>query len=147
MGRRRIWGPLAELNAMQQAMDRIFDDVWGRREMGWHRGDYVDLLPVDVYSTANELVIQASVPGVNPDDVEITIEGDTLTIKGETKAPLDNVDYHIQERRFGPFARTLTLNVPVQADQAEAVFDKGVLTLTLPKAEEVRPKVIKVQSK
>lgn len=147
MGRRRIWGPMAELNAMQQAMERIFDDIRGRRELGWSRGEYVDLLPVDVYSTPNELVVQASVPGVNPDDVEITIEGNTLTIKGETKAPLDNVDYHIQERCFGPFARTLTLNVPVQADQAEAVFDKGVLTLTLPKAEEVRPKIIKVQNK
>jgi HSP20 family protein len=147
MGRRRSWDPITDLVTMQQAMDHLFDEAWERRGAGWRRGERVVALPVDVYSTANELIVQASVPGLNPDDVEITIEGDTLTIKGETKSPLDNVEYHIQERRFGPFGRTLTLNVPVQAEQAEATFDKGVLTLTIPKAEEVRPKVIQVKSK
>ncbi len=147
MGRRRVWGPMAELNAMQQMMDRLWDEMWGRRGAEWRQDEEVYLLPVDVYSTDNELVVQASVPGLKPDDVKITIEGQTLTIKGETRAPLDNVEYHLQERRYGPFARTLTLNVPVQADQAEAVFDKGVLTLTIPKAEAVRPKVIKVRGK
>jgi HSP20 family protein len=107
----------------------------------------VHLLPVDVYATQNELVIQASVPGLNAEDVEITIEGESVTIKGERKAPLENVDYYIQERRFGPFGRTITLNIPVQAEAAEAVFEKGVLTLTIPKAEEIRPKVITVKSK
>ena len=63
------------------------------------------------------------------------------------KPPLENVEYHIQERTYGPFGRTLTLNLPVEAEQAEAVFEKGVLTLTIPKAEEIRPKVIKVKSK
>jgi HSP20 family protein len=147
MGRRRSWDPITDLVTMQQAMDHLFDEAWERRGAGWRRGERVVALPVDVYSTANELIVQASVPGLNADDVEITIEGDTLTIKGETKSPLDNVEYHIQERRFGPFGRTLTLNVPVQAEQAEATFDKGVLTLTIPKAEEVRPKVIQVKSK
>jgi len=104
------------------------------------------VLPLDVYSTANELVIKASVSGVEPGDVEITIEGDRLTIKGETRAPLENVEYHIQERRSGPFGRTLTLNVPVEADSAEATFRNGELTLIIPKAEEVRPKVIKVKA-
>jgi HSP20 family protein len=132
---------------MQQAMDRLFDEAWEGRAAGWRRGARAAALPVDVYHTADELVILASVPGLNPEDVEITIEGDTLTIKGETKPPLENVDYQIQERRFGPFGRTLTLNIPVQADQAEAVFEKGVLTLTIPKAEELKPKVIKVKSK
>ena len=104
-------------------------------------------LPLDVYSTANELIIKASVPGVEPADVEITIEGDRLTIKGETNAPLENVEYHVQERRSGPFGRTLTLNVPVEADSAEATFRNGELTLVIPKAAEVRPRVIKVKSK
>ena len=147
MGRRRSWDPITDLVTMQQAMDRMFDEAWERRGGGWRRGERVAALPVDVYSTANELVVQASVPGLNAEEIEITIEGDTLTIKGETKPPLDNVEYHIQERRFGPFGRTLTLNVPVQAEQAEASFDKGLLTLTIPKAEEVRPKVIQVKSK
>ncbi len=147
MGRRRMWDPITDLVTMQQAMDRLFDDAYQRRGPAWRQSERVAALPLDVYSTSNELIVQASVPGLNPDDVEITIEGDTLTIRGEAKSPLDNVEYHIQERQFGPFSRTLTLNVPVQADQAEAVFDKGVLTLTIPKAEEIRPKVIKVKSK
>jgi HSP20 family protein len=85
------------------------------------------------------------VRGAEPEDVDITIEGDTLTIKGEIQAPLDNVEYHIQERRHGAFGRTLTLNLPVEAEQAEATFKNGELTLIIPKAEEVRPKVIKVK--
>lgn len=147
MRRQAIWNPMTEMAAMQEAMDQLADEAWGRPGPRWRRGERVHLLPVDVYSTAGELVIHASVPGLDPEDVEITIEGETLTIKGERKAPLDNVNYSIQERRYGPFARTLTLNIPVQADQAEAVFEKGVLTLTIPKAEEVRPKVIKVKGK
>jgi HSP20 family protein len=146
MGRRRVWAPLGDLITMQQAMDRLFDELWGQRGYAWQPGERPDVLPVDVYSTRDELVIQAPVPGVDPDKVEITIEGDTLTIKGQTMPLLENVDYHIQERRHGQFARTLTLNVPVQADQAEAIFNQGVLTLTIPKAEELRPKVIKVKS-
>jgi HSP20 family protein len=146
MGRWNMWYPMNERRTMEQAMDRLLDETWGRQSAGWRRGERVALLPVDVYSTANELIIQASVAGLDPEDIEISIEGETLTIKGERKAPLDNVDYYIQERRFGPFGRTLTLNVPIQADQAEAVFDKGVLTLTIPKAEEIRPKTIKVQT-
>jgi HSP20 family protein len=116
----------------------------GPARLDWRQEQRADLLPVDAYSTANELVITASVPGANPEEVEISIEGETLTIRGETKPPLENVEYVIQERRFGPFSRTLTLGIPVKADQAEAVFDRGVLTLTIPKAEEVRPRVIKV---
>lgn len=146
MGRREYWEP-AGLVSMQEAMDSLFDSTWGRPGFGWHRGAGTALLPVDIYSTPDEIVIQASVPGMDPEDVEITIEGETLVIKGERQAPLENVDYSIQERRFGPFGRTLTLNVPVLADEAEAAFDRGVLTLTIPKAEKARPRVIKVQSK
>jgi HSP20 family protein len=147
MARRRSWDPITDLVTMQQAMDHLVDDAWTRRSIGWREGERVAALPLDVYSTGEELVIKASVPGVAPENLEITIEGDTLTIKGETKAPLDNVDYHLQERRYGAFGRTLTLNVPVEADQAEANFENGELTLVIPKAQEVRPKVIKVKSK
>jgi HSP20 family protein len=147
MGRWRRWDPITDLVTMQHAMDRLFDEAWEGRGRGWRQGERVTALPVDVYSTDEELAVLASVPGLAPEDVNITIEGETLTIRGEIKAPLENVDYHIQERRYGPFSRTLTLNVPVQADKAEAVFEKGVLTLTIPKADEVKPKVIKVQSR
>jgi HSP20 family protein len=117
-----------------------------RYAMRWRSG-HAYALPVDVYSTANELVIEASVPGLEPGDVEITIEGEMLTIQGERRSPLENVDYHVQERRYGLFTRTLSLNLPVESEGAEAVFEKGVLTLTIPKAEEARPKTIKVKRK
>jgi HSP20 family protein len=145
VARRNIWDPMTNLVTMQQAMDRLADEAYGRRGYDWRRGQQTDILPIDAYATPDELVIKASVPGVAPEDVEITIEGETLTIRGTTPAPLENVDYVIQERRHGTFSRTLTLNVPIKAEDAEAVFEHGVLTLTIPKAEEVRPKVIKVK--
>jgi HSP20 family protein len=130
---------------MQQAMDRLYDETYGRRQ-DWRPRERVELLPVDAYSTPEELVILASVPGLNPEDVDIMIEGDTLTIRGETQPSPEGAEYVIQERRFGPFSRTLTLNVPVQSEKAEAVFENGVLKLIIPKAEEVKPRQIKVKS-
>jgi HSP20 family protein len=147
MARRNVWEPMTNLITMQQAMDRMFDDVYSRRNFDWRQGERAEVLPIDAYVTGNELVIRASVPGARPEDVEITIEAETLTIRGTTPGPLENVEYVIQERRSGAFSRALTLNVPVKPEDAEAVFENGVLTLTIPKAEAVRPKVIKVQSK
>jgi len=140
------WDPMRDLISLREAMDRLMEESFVRP--GWVSGrERTNRLPVDVYSTADELVIMASVPGVDPDDVDISIEGDNLHIKVEYKPPLENVDYIFQERHYGTFERTLTFNVPVQADKAEAVFEKGVLTLTVPKAEEIRPKIIKVKAK
>ncbi|NIV40318.1 MAG: Hsp20 family protein [Anaerolineae bacterium] len=143
---RRRWDPVTGLVTMQQAMDRFFDEPWAPRRAGWREDSPMAVLPLDVYSTDHELVIKASVSGLEPEDVEITIEGDRLTIRGEICAPLENVEYHIQERRYGPFGRTLTLNIPVETENAEATFQNGELTLIIPKAEEVRPKVIKVKA-
>ena len=140
------WQPMRELITMREAMDRLMDDTFSQTDWD-RRRERVNRLPLDVYSTADELVITASVPGAEPEDVDISIEGDNLYIKVEIKAPLENVDYIFQERSYGTFERTLTFNVPVQADKAEAVFDKGLLTLTVPKAEEIKPKIIKVTTK
>jgi len=142
------WQPWSELVTLRQGMDRLFEDSFLRPSLAWRviPREGVIQLPVDIYSTEDKVVIRAAVPGVDPDDVEITIEGDTLTIKGETKAPED-VDYICQEHCYGPFARTFTLNVPIQIDKATAEFENGVLTLTLPKAEEVKPKTIKIKAK
>lgn len=142
------WDPFKDLMALREAMDRLFEDSFVRPGSRWlTSGEPRCEVPIDVYTTDEELVISASVPGVNPSDVEITIEGDTLTIRGEIPAPLENVDYIAQERPYGKFQRTLRLNIPVQADKAEAVFDRGILTLTIPKREEVKPKTIKVTAK
>ena len=140
------WHPMRDLVSLREVMDRLVEESFVRP--GWiNRRERMDRLPVDVYSTAEELVIIASVPGAEPEDVDISIERDNLHIKVEYKPPLENVDYVFQERLYGTFERTLTLNIPVQTDKAEAVFEKGVLTLTVPKAEEIKPKIIKVKAR
>jgi HSP20 family protein len=144
-----LWSTWREPLALRDAMDRLLADSYVRPERVRSEGmaERPLRLPIDAYSTAEEIVIVTSLAGLTPAEVEINIEADTLTIRGELRAPLENVDYLVQERASGPFSRTLTLNVPVEADKAEAVFENGVLTLTLPKAEETKPKVIKVKSK
>jgi HSP20 family protein len=133
---------------LREAMNQLFEESLVHPRQ-WEAGPREERirLPLDVYTTPEEIVIIASLPGLTPDEVDIVIEGDTLTIRGELRPPLENVGYLFQERAYGPFSRTLTLNVLVEAEKAEAVFENGVLTLTLPKAEETKPKVIKVKSK
>jgi HSP20 family protein len=143
------WEPFRDLITLRDAMDRLFEDSFFRTSLTWREveGERVMRLPLDVYMTPEEVVIQATVPGLKPDDVQITLEGDTLTIKGEVKPPIENVDYILQERPYGQFSRTLTFNIPIQADKAEATFENGVLTLVVPKAEAIKPKTIKVKAR
>jgi len=141
------WEPFTDLMSLREAMDRLFEDSFVRSGSRWAMGEARCEVPVDAYVTDDEVVITVAVPGVAPEAVDVTIEGDTITIKGELKGPLDNVNYLVQERTYGSFTRTLRLNIPVQADKAEASFDKGILTLTLPKQEEVKPKTITVKAK
>jgi HSP20 family protein len=139
--------PAHDLITMRDMINRVFDEAFGRQIDLDESHERVTRLPIDVYSTENEFVVTASVPGISPEDVTITAEGDTLTISGEIPARLDNVDYLYSERFHGKFMRTLQLNVPINLDQIEATFDRGVLTLILPKAEAIKPRQIKVTSK
>ncbi len=145
------WDPFREAVTLREAMDRLFEDSYvpARRqaERQAEQREQVWRLPLDAYITAEEIVIVANMPGVKPEKVEITIEGDTLTIKGERPAPLENVDYVLQERTYGKFQRTLNINIPVDANKAEAKFEDGLLTLVVPKAEAVKPKTIQIVSK
>jgi len=147
----RNWEPIRDLVTLREAMDRLFEESFVRPgSTRWARAEVRDgrfQLPLDAYVTDNELVIVASVPGLSPDEVEITIEGDTLSIQGEIAGPIENVEYMIQQRPYGKFARTLRLNIPVDANGAEASFEHGVLVLTIPKAEEAKPRTIKVKTK
>ena len=140
------WSPARELVRLSDAMDRMLDESWTRPAFP-ARADREFRLPLDVYTTPSEIVLSANVPGLKPEEVEVTLEGDTLSIRGEFKPPMDNVDYIFQERPFGKFSRTLTINVPVNNEKVEAGFENGVLTVTLPKAEVARPKTIKVEAK
>lgn len=103
-------------------------------------------LPLDVLAGDNAFTITAYVPGVNPDEVEITIEGDELAIRGALPKVEENATFIKRELYHGSFERRLTFNVPVNADAIEAHFSNGLLTLTVPKAEIARPKQIKVQT-
>lgn len=141
------WEPFQDFVTLRQAMDRLFEDAMVNTSHTWD-GQRTGHLPLDIYTTKDTIVIRASVPGVNPDEVEITVEGSTVIIRGETKPQKaeDGATWLVQEQRHGAFARTIDLAMPVQADKAEAKFENGVLTLTIPKAEEIKPKIIKVKS-
>jgi HSP20 family protein len=143
------WDPFREAVSLREAMDRLFEDSYtpARRQSNGNSGERTMRLPLDAYVTAEEIVILANMPGVKPEAVEITIEGDTLTIRGERQRPLENVDYVMQERPFGKFQRTLNINIPVDANRAEARYENGLLTLIIPKAEAAKPKVIQVGTK
>lgn len=146
------WDPFRGAISLREAMDRLFEESflrpfgeswitpWTERGVG---------VPIDMYETQNEVVVKASVPGIKPEDVNITVTDDLLTIKGETKAEqeVERGSYYLREHRYGAFERCVRLPVPIQADKAEAVFENGVLTLTLPKTEAVKPKAIKVKVK
>lgn len=141
--------PWREMRTLREAMDELLQESFvrpGQRRMERPQEPRMRL-PLDVYATPEEIVIVASLPGLTPEEVDITLDGDRLAIQGELRPPLENVDYLFQERLYGPFSRTLTLNVPINEDEAEAVFENGVLTLTLPKAEESKPKSIEVKRK
>lgn len=95
------------------------------------------------------MVVKTAVPGAKPEEVDISITGDTLTIKGERKEEKEvkEADYFLKEHVYGSYSRTVTIPVPVQADKAEAAFENGILTLTLPKKEEAKPKQVKIKPK
>jgi len=139
------WDPFREAISLREAMNSLLQESFVRPgEMQGQNG--LGTLPLDVTETENEFVVKASLPGVRPEDVQITVHGDTLTIKGETKAEEEKKGehWHLRERRFGRFQRSVALATPVDPDRAQAHHEHGVLTLTLPKSEAARPRQIKV---
>jgi HSP20 family protein len=140
--------PFGEMVTLRQAMDRLFEDSFvsplGLRAFN---GDAAGPA-LDVHQNADEIVVTAALPGVKPEDVDITITGQTLSIRGELKADekVERDQYLYRERRFGTFNRQLQLPVRVQGDGATATFENGLLRLTIPKAEEVKPRQIQVKA-
>ena len=138
------WDPFGDLRT---TMDRLFDEGFSRP---WRlipqTESYEATFPVEVSETDGELEVKAALPGVKPEEVEITVQNDVLTIKAEHKDTTEEKkrDYYRREIRYGTFHRAMTLPVSVDSDKAEASFDNGVLYLRLPKAEALRPKQIKV---
>lgn len=143
------WEPFRDLISLREAMDQLFEESVVRPRVGQFARRGVGALALDMYETDDAVKVKTAIAGVDPEDLDISITGDTLTIKGETKAEeeIEEESYICRERRYGAFSRSLTVPVPVVADEAEAEFKDGVLTLTLPKAEEVKPKAIEVKAK
>jgi len=142
------WEPFREMTTLRNAMDRLFEESFVRPSRLWPEVG-VGELAVDMYQTANDVVVKAALPGLKPEEVDISITGDILTIKGEHKEEQEvkQEDYFYKEHRYGGISRSVAIPVQVKSDKAEATFENGVLTLTLPKAEETKPKQIKVKAK
>jgi HSP20 family protein len=143
------WHPFTELMSLRQAMDRLFEDSFVHPSRTLEALGEVAAPTLDIYQTPSEIVVKAALPGVKPEDVNIDITGDTLSVKGESKAEQEvkREDYLYQERRYGAFSRRVVLPGGLKPDKTEATMEDGVLTLTIPKAEEVKPKAIKVKAK
>ena len=143
------WDPFREMMTLRDAMDSLFENAMvgtvggsqGQQGAGW-------AMPLDITENEDAFVVKASLPGMNPDDLEVMVNGDVLTIRGELKQEQETKEqrYHLRERRFGAFGRSVALPAPVQSDQVEADYHNGVLTLTLPKREEVKPKRIQIKA-
>ena len=143
------WQPLSELMSLRQAMDRLFEDSFVRPPRGLVTLGEIAAPALDVYQTSNEVVVKAALPGLKPEDVNIDITSETLTIRGESKAEqeIKKEDYLYKERRYGSFSRSVVLPSGLKTDKAEATMENGILTLMIPKLEEVKPKKISVKAK
>lgn len=141
------WEPWRELSTLRRAFERYFDDPLAARLMQPWRIDEFEP-QVDVSEDENAITVKASLPGMKPEDVEVTLQNNVLTIKGEAKddKEIKEENYYLRERHFGSFARSLTLPAGVKAEQIEARHEDGVLTVILPKTEEGKPTKIAVKA-
>lgn len=142
------WSPSRNIMSLHNVMDRLFDDSFVRPD-AWFAPLSVADLAVDVYETKEDVVVKAALPGIKPEQVDITISGNILSIRGESNEQneVKEKDYVRKERRYGSFSRTVTLPDGLKGDKADATFENGMLTLRIPKSEETKPKTIKVKAK
>ena len=159
------WEPTREMMTLREAMDRLFDDAFTRPfSLSREGGSSWSSPAIDMYQTDDEVVVKAALPGIKADEVQINAHGDILTIRGETKheeektqspqgndkswhTPALRAGASVREHRWGAFERSVRLPTGVIAEKAKAEFDNGILTISLPKSEEVKPKTISVRTK
>lgn len=142
------WRPFGGLTSLRREMD----DLWGRffndfPVLRRHEGEWAP--SVDISENKENFIVQAELPGVEQKDVNVTISGNMLTVKGEKKKEDEKKDehHHSVERYYGSFQRSFQLPANVQTDKIEATFDKGVLKVTLPKTEEAKKKEVEIKVK
>ena len=144
------WDPFQDLLSIQDEMNQLFTRAFGQERpgQGGERGGQRTWAPaLDISERKDAYVVTVEVPGIKPEELDITLEDGLLTIQGERRFTQDSTDqqWHRVERRYGSFRRSITLPSQVQADKIEASFDNGVLEVVVPKAEEARPKKISVR--
>ena len=143
------WEPYRDLASLRGRMDRLFDQFsshpWGGADDGLTAGLWSP--PIDVYESNDNIVLKADLPEVSQNDVDISVQGNTLTIKGERKREneVQEKDFYRMERSYGTFTRSFSLPPTVDTEKIDASFSKGVLKVTLPKREESKPKQISVK--
>jgi HSP20 family protein len=140
------WEPMREMMTLREAMDRLFDDAFTRPFGSSSDGTAP---AIDLYQTNDSVVVKAALPGLKADEVQLMVSGDVLTIKGEYHQNDDvkEATYHLREQRYGSFERSVMLPTEVQSEKAKAEFENGILTVSIPKAEQARPKTITIKPK
>lgn len=143
------WDPFREAMSLRNAIDRLFEESFVSPRFGWMAPLGAADVAIDMYETKDQVVVKAALPGIKPEQTEVTITGNTLTIRGEAKEEkeIKEENYICRERRMGAFSRSIALPDGLKTDKAEATFENGVLTLTIPKAEEKKAKTIKIKTK
>jgi len=138
------WDPFQDVLSLREAMNQLVEESFVRPTAGQSGQNFVPAL--DLSETPEGYLVEAALPGVKPEDVEVTVENNVLTIKGETRQETDSKqrNFHRIERRFGSFQRTIGLPTTVKADAIQASLTNGILRLEIPKAEEVKPRKISV---
>ena len=139
------WNPTRDVAALEEGLNRMVEGFYRRPQEDLNRGAWVPV--VDIYNDQRELVLKAELPEMNEDEIDLTIEDNTLTLSGEKKLETEVTDrqFHRIERHYGSFARTFVLPPTVDAGKASAQYKAGVLTVRLPMREEVKPNKIKVE--
>jgi HSP20 family protein len=142
------WKPFREVSRLRNEMDRLWDDYFGPGRRALRPLEEAWMPAVDVSESGDKITVKAEIPGMEAKDIEISMVGDTLTIKGEKKVEKEEKEenYHMVERSYGSFTRAMKLPAPVDPDKVEATYKNGVLTVVLPKKEEVKPKSIEIKA-
>ena len=140
------WRPFTELSSLRREMDRLWESFFGERPLQriWER-EWAPSL--DMSETKDNFVVKAEVPGIDAKDIDISLTGDVLTIKGEKKQEKEEreEDYHLVERSYGTFTRSVRLPAEVESNKIKASYKNGILNITLPKSERVKAKEVKIK--
>src|SRR5437762_6305538 len=139
------WNPFRDVTVLQNQMNRLFEDAL----QGWSPDSGTTTAwapPADIYETESDLVLQADLPGIDPKQIDLRVENNVLTIRGERRfePKVEQENFHRVERSYGTFSRSFTLATAVDSEKIQATYKNGVLSITLPKAEQAKPKRIQI---